>query len=833
MAFGTVVPQTIVLTDGKSSFSNVVGMLKRGDIVEILEDLGDSWLKVKDTKTGLTGNTATSNLSLSDAQPTTTAPTEDKSYIVVVNSVGVRIRSGAGAQYPVVGNAPQGETFKVFGEEGEWLKIRYNNADAYLPTHLTQRKDTVADTAGYLADQVDLLNAPLIPKKLIPTEKLTPKTRQAVAANVWNTYGGLLEMLADRLQIPVAAIVGVIGAESSGKAFGADGKMIIRFEVHQFKRFWGEANLAIFDRHFYAEGWKNHKYRTAESEAWGAVHTSQVREWEVLTFARSLDDTAALKSISMGAPQIMGFNFKAIGYESVQEMFEAFARSAHAQILGMFDFVRGGSSVSQAIRALQSGDFLTFASIYNGPGNAQTYEAIIADYVNIFNQLYPTAVEAPVADTQRGPADVPAQPATQAEVQQAQSLPTDAIPTAQPTVVAVTPAQAETVASPTQQVNIRAEASTKATALGKAEKGSALKLLEPIESAIAKMKQPESAAQFLEVEFEGKKAYVAAWLCAPAKMLTQASVDAYINSLPQQNLPAAYEAFWAQRDRLGLPDPFDVLPIQLRTEKELVNLPVNGFGPNTFALRYSAQWYTRIGYMHNGHDFICKLGTPLIAVSDGIIIKNWVFMGNPAEKTVVLWCFLPEKFRDSQGRRMMSNVLVAMGHLSNGSLIAKHGIVKKGDLIGYTGVPAGSTSNDHLHYEIHMINGEPNLPNQRTNKMLTEYPGEQNGGNNTPWNPILFYTPRLINYIMYQGQTIGFGKDPEYPNTNLLRQNGSSHLDPLGPFALAYYRYGIPSVWKPQAGGAKYPNGVTTMDTLEEKMKLIPDWKPFETNFLK
>jgi murein DD-endopeptidase MepM/ murein hydrolase activator NlpD/uncharacterized protein YgiM (DUF1202 family) len=834
MTTGIVLPQTLAITEGKSSFSAVKGTLKRGEVVAIVEDSGDNWLKVRHEPTNLEGYAPASHVAISSV-PLESIPQETKVYDVVVNANGSRLRSGPGVQHPILTVLKQGETLRVFGEEGEWLQVSFNNQKAYISAHLTQRKDTARDSSSFLGEQPDLLSIELRPRSIIPLAGLAPQSRAVVAAQVWNDYGGLLEVLAKKLQVPLSSIVAVIAAESGGKAFADDNRLIIRFEVHIFRRFWGDANRALFDRHFRADGFRNHQFRASEADGWAAVHTSQKREWEVLSFARTLDDTAALKSISMGAPQIMGFNYKALGYETVQEMFDTFSRSAHAQLLGLFDFVRGGSSISQAIRALQTGDFLTFASLYNGPGNAAVYEEIIEDYVTQFKQIIGTAVPVPLPDTQRGPMNLPATDAPRdKEILAAHNPPAAKIPdVVQPEAASAPPAEADVVLMPTTSINVRAEPSTASRSLGTVQKGASLRLLEPLQSALDKVRLPESARQFVQIEFNNQPAYVAAWLLAPARIMTQATINAYINRLPQAELPAGYHALWQQQERLGLPDPFDMLPVLPNSEAELVNMQVNGFGPNTFSMWNGAKWYSRIGYMHNGYDFISKSGTPLIAVADGVIIRNWLFMANKAEKTVVLWCFLPERYRDSQGRRMLSNVLVAMGHLANNTVRRNHEVVRRGDIIGYTGTPAGSQTNDHLHYEVHLINGDPTLPNARKIRLLKEYKGEQNASNNTPWNALLFYTPRLINYQIHQGKTIGFlGKYPEYPTRDMLRQNGSLHLDPLDPFALAYYRYGIPNVWKPQRSGARWPEGVVETASLPERLASLPAWNPAPLDFV-
>jgi hypothetical protein len=79
----------------------------------------------------------------------------------------------------------------------------------------------------------------------------------------------------------------------------------------------------------------------------------------------------------MGTPQIMGFYHSGIGFATVQEMFDAFSRSEHAQLTGLFDFMRDGAANSSSLQALQQRNFHTFATLYSGAGQAATYAALI------------------------------------------------------------------------------------------------------------------------------------------------------------------------------------------------------------------------------------------------------------------------------------------------------------------------------------------------------------------------------------------------------------------------------------------------------------------------
>jgi hypothetical protein len=110
--------------------------------------------------------------------------------------------------------------------------------------------------------------------------------------------------------------------------------------------------------------------------------------------ASSVDETAAMLSISMGGPQIMGMNFADAGFESVREMFEAFAASERRQIVAFFDFLQGTETHPRKVLALQKMDFVRFAELYNGPGNAAVYSARISGMYDTFERLRPAAAAA-------------------------------------------------------------------------------------------------------------------------------------------------------------------------------------------------------------------------------------------------------------------------------------------------------------------------------------------------------------------------------------------------------------------------------------------------------
>lgn len=292
---------------------------------------------------------------------------------------GLNLRAQPGIPSPILSTLPHDSPVTILAELGEWLYALLERPserlDGYLYAAHVLRS---APASSWLDD-----NGPLALAEPLPVQGSAAEQALIVP---WNQYGALLLRLSATLQIDAGVALAVLLAESNGTPFGPDGRLTLRFEVHLFHREWEPSDPALFDRHFRFDPQQptaGHSWRPSAHGSWQTFHGSQPAEWEVFTFARTLDERAALRSTSMGMAQIMGFNHLQIGYATVQEMFEAFQQSERAQLLGFFRFL-----VSQSLLLpLQNADFLRFATVYNGPGNAPAYAARIQRSLALYHQL--------------------------------------------------------------------------------------------------------------------------------------------------------------------------------------------------------------------------------------------------------------------------------------------------------------------------------------------------------------------------------------------------------------------------------------------------------------
>ena len=310
----------------------------------------------------------------------------------IVTATRLNVRRSTTTRDDPIGTLLRGEDVSILRREGDWLLIRFNDGQAYVyGEYVRVLEEMPADV--FLFERRRYRNIEIAARSGSKLRGKSARERQVAA--VWNRFGGLLQPLCSDLKMDTGAAVAVICVESSGKGFAADGRMLIRFENHIFWKHWGQHHADIFNLHFKYSArarWKAHKFRETVNSKWQNIHTrnGQNMEWQAFEYAYSLDRRAALFSISMGLPQIMGFNYARIGYDAVEEMFNNFSnpeRGNRFQLLGMFDFIRGPGSDSDMLEMLRRKQFEKFASMYNGPGQAAKYGDRIEQYYETFLSL--------------------------------------------------------------------------------------------------------------------------------------------------------------------------------------------------------------------------------------------------------------------------------------------------------------------------------------------------------------------------------------------------------------------------------------------------------------
>lgn len=160
--------------------------------------------------------------------------------------------------------------------------------------------------------------------------------------------------VANQLGCKVAAIKAVAEVESAGDAFFSNGKPKILYEAHIFSRL------------------TNHKYDSSHpsisSRSWNrSLYVGGPQEYARLEKAMELDVTEALKSTSWGRFQIMGFNYSAAGFASVEAFVQTMFTSQRKQLDAFVNFVKSKGLEKHLITL----NWAAFAEGYNGSQYAQ------------------------------------------------------------------------------------------------------------------------------------------------------------------------------------------------------------------------------------------------------------------------------------------------------------------------------------------------------------------------------------------------------------------------------------------------------------------------------
>ena len=109
-------------------------------------------------------------------------------------------------------------------------------------------------------------------------------------------------------------------------------------------------------------------------------------EYARYELAASVNQEVAMLATSWGCGQVMGFNYKACGYNTVKAFVNDMYLSEKLQLRAMCMFIKSNTKMFNALKAK---DWKTFASCYNGPSYASNkYDSKLAKAYEDYSKIY-------------------------------------------------------------------------------------------------------------------------------------------------------------------------------------------------------------------------------------------------------------------------------------------------------------------------------------------------------------------------------------------------------------------------------------------------------------
>ncbi|WKV20460.1 peptidoglycan hydrolase [Pseudomonas phage 16Q] len=156
---------------------------------------------------------------------------------------------------------------------------------------------------------------------------------------------------ASKLGCEVAAIKAIASVETKGSAWISPGVPQILYERHIMARLLKAKGISLV-------GLPSDLVNTVPG-GYGKFSEQHGK----LGRAVKIDRECALQSCSWGMFQLMGFNYKACGYSTVQAFVNAMYKSEDEQLNAFVGFIKSNTQLNQALR---SKDWPTVARLYNG-----------------------------------------------------------------------------------------------------------------------------------------------------------------------------------------------------------------------------------------------------------------------------------------------------------------------------------------------------------------------------------------------------------------------------------------------------------------------------------
>lgn len=186
---------------------------------------------------------------------------------------------------------------------------------------------------------------------------------------------------AELLKCSVNAIKAVASVESRGNGFLPDGRCVILYEPFVF----GRETKGRFVNAYYKQ------YPLCLTGKWDrkkAMYAGGVTEYEKLNTAKILDEYSALKSCSYGKFQVMGFNYKTVGYDNIHDFYNAMQESESNHLKAFCKFILACRladelRVDESDKADRMKKWYRFQQVYNGGGNPAYALKIEAEYLKL------------------------------------------------------------------------------------------------------------------------------------------------------------------------------------------------------------------------------------------------------------------------------------------------------------------------------------------------------------------------------------------------------------------------------------------------------------------
>lgn len=194
----------------------------------------------------------------------------------------------------------------------------------------------------------------------------------SVVINEEYTLSSSLEEFADKNGIDEKVLKSIQKVESGGKMYYTDGHPIVRFECHIFnnpeKYYCGE----------FSNGGKQMKCTPkAPGKPWSV--TSSETNYDAFRKAYSMSPELTICATSFGSSQIMGFNYKKLGFSDIEDFYDSIKSKENSDMMFL-------SFLTQKVPldCLQEKDWECIAKNYNGGGQIEVYAGKLEDAYGTF-----------------------------------------------------------------------------------------------------------------------------------------------------------------------------------------------------------------------------------------------------------------------------------------------------------------------------------------------------------------------------------------------------------------------------------------------------------------